>query len=80
MTTLEITFKNLNEDCRTAKTKNMKIEASNIHVLNSKFVAAELENNMDIEAWRLITNEFNSGNKGINASAYLFEILDEMVN
>lgn len=80
MTTLEITFKNLNEDCRTAKSQTIILEASNIHVLNSKFVNVEEENNMHIEEWNLVNNGLESGNKGMNASAYLFEMLEEMVN
>ena len=76
MTTLTITGTDLN----TNQAQTLTLKASNIFMIISNH--AETFNNFCqnfwIDEWELDNNGLNSGNKGINAGAYLHEVLEEL--
>lgn len=54
----------------------MLVTASNPFMLGLKY--QKLDTNLYIEGWTLINNEWEAGNTGINAGAYLCETLEEL--
>ena len=80
MYTLSIDYKDLTEDCRTAKTKTVLLKSSNILILNEKLNDAYTALNMFIEGYNMTTPQGTGGNTGINAGAYLHDWLDEDIN
>lgn len=70
MKTLKIQF----TDLSTNTSNNITFNASNFYILKNKFYNF-LSNNISINEWDLFNNDLHSGNKGINADAYLHETL-----
>lgn len=52
------------------------LTASNPFMLALKY--QKLDTNLYITGWNLINNEWEAGNNGINAGAYLCETLEEL--
>jgi|TARA_R110000822_G_scaffold75312_3_gene181162 hypothetical protein len=55
---------------------HMCITASNPFMLGIKY--QNLNNDLFIESWNLVNNDWDSGNSGLNAGAYLCETLEEL--
>ena len=76
---LTINYLDLNEDCRTAKPKDIIIKASNFITLRDK-VNKFTENN-HVNSYNLVNKNWESGSKHpVNAGAYLYELLEELNN
>ena len=60
----------------TNEMEDKLIIASNPFMLALKYIKAEKD--FSIQYWNLINNEWEAGNAGINACAYLCETLEEL--
>ena len=56
---------------------NITLKASNTFILESKFRTLYNNNKFFIEYWNM-EYKYSAGNKGLNASAHLFEFLEEL--
>ena len=56
---------------------NITLKASNTFILESKFRTLDNANKFYIESWEM-NYKYHAGNKGLNASAHLFEFLEEL--
>jgi hypothetical protein len=72
--TLTIGFLNL----ETRINETITIKASNAYMLVNKYIKLN-HRIMGIDSYRLTNKEWNAGNDGMNAGAYLHEILEEML-
>jgi len=74
MNTQKLTITGINLD--TNKNVSFTIKASNHYMLAKKYL--EVVNPLHIEDWNLENNEWNCGNKGMNAGAYLCETMEQL--
>ena len=74
MNTQKLTITGIN--LVTNKNVSFTIKASNPYMLAQKYL--EVVNPLHIEDWNLENNEWNCGNKGMNAGAYLCETMEEL--
>lgn len=73
---LSINYLDLNEDCRTAKPKDIIIKASNFYILFEK--VNKFLQNIHVNSYNLVNKNWEYGNNHpINSGAYLWELLEE---
>jgi len=70
----KLTITGINLD--TNKNVSFTIKASNPYMLAKKY--SEVVNPLHIKDWNLENNEWNCGNKGMNAGAYLCQTMEEL--
>ncbi len=76
MTNNNLTIIGLNLNTRLNET--ITIKASNTYMLVNRYLNLNLRD-ISIESYRLTNSKWNAGNDGMNAGAYLHEILEEMI-
>lgn len=64
------------QDLNTREVKNICVLASNPFMLSIKYLS--IANKYHIESWTLINNDWEAGNTGLNAGAYLCETMEEL--
>jgi hypothetical protein len=74
MNAQKLTLSGLN--LKNNKPFQMVLKASNPFMLGIKY--QQLDRDFYIEDWLLINSEWEAGNNGINAGAYLCETLEEL--
>lgn len=63
-------------DLKTNQPFQMVLKSSNPFMLSIKY--KNLSDDLFIEAWTIMNNEWEAGNTGMNAGAYLFETMEEL--